>query len=268
MKRALAFLVAAAMAVPGAIAGVPEAAYAQSNNDDFTPLNSRIRRDRQFPLEPRQTFEFRQLSEVERQRSRNMVDQFARCLWDRSNTKGLDLLERTDMGFYAFEQIGLDAGRLMDLYPIQTCLSRVARTASSGVSLRYTADAMRRWYIQGAYLGTYSRGPTWIVPGNVVAQRVYPLSAENIALQRVVDFADCVVAADPHTADFYYRTGADSPQEDAVLQQLMPLMGACLPDGQQLDINHAVLRMWIGEGLWHAARNSAPPPSDFSQENE
>lgn len=243
-----------------------EPVFAQGNDDDFTPLNSRIRRDRQFPTEPRTYVDPRTISEAGRQRSRNMVDQFARCLWDRSNEDGLSLLSRTDFGFVTFTQIGVDGNRFMELYPVQTCLSRVSSTQNSGVRLSFNAPSMRRWYLQAAYLDTYRDGPSWIVPGLVAAPRVYPLSANNPAVHTALDFADCVVGHDPHAADYLFRTSAESAEESAAIQQIMPSLGPCLPAGQQIELEPASLRVWIGEALWHAANNSVVPPAETSQE--
>lgn len=268
MKGLVALAVMALLAVPLSPAVLPQAAFAQSNDNDFTPLNSRIRRERQFPLEPRSVFNPGQMSSVGRKRSRNMADQFARCLWSRSNEKGYDLLARTDYGFVNFQQIGLGGNRVMELYPIRTCLSRVANTQNSGVSLRYTADAMRRWYLQAAYLDLYADGPSWYVPGNAVAERTYPLSATNFSVRVLMDFTDCVVTEDPHAADFYFRTTPDSDEEGAAIQQVMPALGTCLPAGQELELDPAMLRIWLGESLWHAARNSAPASADAAEESE
>lgn len=259
-----AVLVAGGLAVM--LVAATEPALAQGNDDDYTPLNSRIRRDRQYPLEPRTTIDRRSISEAGRARSRNMVDQFARCIWDRSNEDGLRFLARTDLGFVTFPQIGIQNNQLGDLFPIQTCLSRVANSQNSSIQLSYTAEAMRRWYLQAAYLDTYPDGPTWVVPGQVAGPRSYPLSANNPAVHTSIDFADCVVAHDPHAADYFFRTAADSPQEGAAIQQLMPALSPCLPAGQQIELAPFALRVWLGEGLWHAANTSAPPPPQTSQE--
>ncbi len=257
MKRAFGLsLIASALVV----LACPAPALAQGNDDDYTPLNSRIRRDRQYPTEPRTRIDRSQISQAGRERSRNMSDQFARCLWDRSNEDGRDLLVRTDFGFVNFAQIGLNGNSIRDYYPIQTCLSRVASTHNSSVNLSYTAEAMRRWYLQAAYLGTWAEGPTWAVPGQVAGTRAYPLSANNSAVRTALEFADCVVSQDPHAADYFFRTAADSEGERAATQQLMPALGPCLPNGQQIELSPFALRVWLGEALWHAANTSAAPP--------
>jgi hypothetical protein len=231
------------------------AAWAQTNDDDYTPLNSRIRRDRQFPTEPRGVAPA-EISEVTRRRSFDMVDHFAECIWDRSNEDGLDLLARTDFGFNDFSQIGLTNDDVIDRYPISTCLSRVADRNNSGVRLSYSAEGMRRWYIQAAYLEYYPDGASWVRPGFAVAPREYPLSARNGMVQAAMYLADCVVAGDPHGSDLYYRTQPGSPDQTTALRALVPAIGPCIPAGQDFELDPYAMRVWLGEGLWHAARNS------------
>ena len=255
-------MVAIAPALP--VAG--GAALAQGNTDERTPLNSRIPRSRPLPTEPRNVWQPRDLSDAQRARSRTMVDQLSRCLWNRSNEKGLDLLARTDFGFLSFDQIGVDD--VAEIYPIETCMGRVARNANSSIMLRYDAPSMRSWYLQAAYFDMFEDEPGWIRPGYVVAEREYPLSSDNAAVRTAMIFADCVVAQDPHGADYFFRTAAGSETEIAALQEIVPAISACLPQGQSMEIDPNAMRQWLGEGLWHAANNSYPAPAESPEDTE
>lgn len=254
--RIAALIVAAAMVVVSA----PVAA--QSNDDDYTPLNSRIKRARQFPTEPPSTFARRELSGFQREQSRSMASQFAFCLFDRSNEKAYDLLGKTDYGFVTFQQIGLDNEAVLKRYAIDTCLDRVAESHGTGVSLSYNAPSMRRWMLQGAYLRRFAKGPSWIVPGNVVEDRAYPLSATNQSVHWAMDVGDCVVATDPYLADFFFRTASGSAGEKEAIQALVPVLGPCVTEGMQVKLTPDLLREWIGEGLWQAANHMVPPTAD------
>ena len=232
-------------------------ASAQGNDDDFTPLNSRIKRDRQFPTELLNRWRS-ETSAVSRSRSRMMLNQFSRCVFNRSRENSHDLLQTTDFGFATFEQIGLDNERALRVYGFGDCLRRVASTNGTGVQLRFSAGALRQWLIQEAYFYRYDDSPGWIQPGIVIAQRIYPLSEEQPGVRMVMDFADCVVASDPYTADFFYRTGSGSDEEKRAIEGLTPALGPCLPQGQQIALSPPLLRAWIGEALWHAANYSLP----------
>lgn len=269
MIRSLAILSLAAATLAVAPLAMPSGHTAQAQSDDYRAPNSRIPRERQFPTEPRgRRVDRDELSRFARSRNNDMIDQFATCIWDRSNEDGLDLLERTDFGFRNFEQIGVSNDEIGDYYPVGTCLDRVASRNRSGVRLSYNAESMRRWYIQAAYLDMYEDGPSWIRPGYVQGEREYPLSARNPMIQAAMTLADCVVLNDPHGADLFYRTTPDSDEEFDALQDLVPAISPCIPQGQDFELNPFAMRVWIGEGLWHAANKSYPAPAESPEETQ
>lgn len=257
MKRKLL-----ALAVVVALAVEPAQVIAQVNNNEYTPLGSRIRKSQQFPNEPRSTFRQPELNEAQRARSRTWVDILGRCMWDRSNEKGIDLLKRTDFGFRSFEQIEIKAGEVDKFYPVSTCMERVAARANSGMMLRFSAAGMRSWYLQAAYFDAYKDGPTWVKPGYVVEDRAYPSSQNDESVQAAMNLADCVVSEDPYGADYFFRTAPGTAGEDSAIQNLGEPLSACIPQGQQVSLDRAALRTWIGEGLWHAANHTVALPAE------
>lgn len=260
MKRKFVSVVAATSFVALTL---PAVVTAQTNDNDYTPLNSRIRHDRQFPLEPPPHFvPPERMDKVTRDRAKSMESQFSKCLYHRSMEDSLKLLAKTDFGFSDFKQINLDPQRAMRIYGFDDCLGRVADTNNTSVAMRFYPANLRQWLIQAAYLEQYPKAPTWLKPGYVIAQREYPLSKGNPAVAMPMDFADCVVAADPYNADFFFRTTANSADEQQAVNALAPSLGPCLPEGLRIQLQPAMLRTWLGEALWHAANHSAPAPSD------
>lgn len=253
--RAIALCLAAA-----AVCVVATPILAQGNDNDYTPLNSRIRRQQQFPTDIVNRWHA-ETSAVSRARNRAMLNQFSKCVYGHSRENSMSLLEKTDFGFVNFSQIEMDAERAMRVYGFADCLSRVANTHGSGVQLRFSASALRMWLVQEAYFDRYQDGPTWIVAGNVIDERTYPLSDQQRSVRAAMDLADCVVAADPYTADFFYRTAGGSDEETRSLQTLAEALGPCLPQGQQFSLNPQQLRPWIGEALWHASTSSHAAPA-------
>lgn len=256
-------LVLSALAATAALAlCLSDAAAAQSNNDDYTPLNSRIKRARQFPTDlPPNFIPPEKLTETGRERSKAMLNQFSRCIYNRSKEDSLELLGKTDLGFASFQQIGLDDSRAMRIYGFKDCLGRVADRQNSGVALRFNAGALRSWLVQEAYFDRYPDAPVWVKPGHEIAERAFPLSEQNPSMRAALDFADCVVAAAPYEADFFYRTTGGSDGEKQAIASLMPSLGPCLPQGQQVRLSEELLRMWLGEALWHASQNNRPAPA-------
>jgi hypothetical protein len=240
-------------------------AAAQSNNNDYTPLNSRIRRERQFPTDLHNPWGD-QTNAVSRNRNRAMLSQFSKCVYNRSREGSLALLQKTDYGFVDFAQVDMTNDRAVKIYGFLACLGRVAYSHNTGVQLRFSAGAMRQWLVQEAYFDRFPEGPAWVRAGNVIGARTFPLSADNRGVTEPLDFADCVVATDPFTADFFFRTTAGSDEEKQAIQALSPALGPCLPQGQQIQLQPSLLRLWLGEALWHAANNSGPAPAQAPQE--
>lgn len=241
---------------------------AQGNDNDYTPLNSRIRRDRVFPTENPIRWPENEMSRVARERSNHLGDILSRCLWDRSNERSLNTLAQTDFGFNAFEQIGIPSSEAARRFSFPTCMRRVANNSSTGIILRWSPLTLRGWLLQQAYFDRYPDGPTWLVPGASIAERVLPLSANDVGVIQAMDLADCMVATNPVDADFLFRTARDSADEAGAVARLMPAITECVPEGQQIDFSRADLRAWLGEGLWHASQHSAPVQAETPEESQ
>jgi hypothetical protein len=252
MKRAFAALICLSV-----VMSVPVSA--QTNDNDFTPTGARIKRSRQFPLDlPEKRFTAEQQTKVNRDRSKAMLNQFSKCLFHRSNEKSFALLARTDFGFVDFKQIDLDNDKAMKIYGFSDCLRRVAESHNSGVQLWFSAAALRQWLLEQAYFDEAPDGPSWVKPGYAIEERKYPLSGNNPGVRSAMDLADCLVQTDPYDADYFFRTASGSDDEKSALKNLVPAIGECVPQGVQMQIDPRSMRLWVGEGLWHGAKHSAP----------
>src|SRR5690606_14564466 len=198
---------------------------------------------------------------------KHMLAKLSPCRYNRSNDQALALLETTDFGFADFAQVGMETDRALRVYGFSDCMRRVATSHNMSVQLRFTPGALRQWLLQQAYLDRYPNGPSWIVPGNIVGERAFPLSRNIAPVLSIMDFADCVVQANPYGADFFFRSASGSDDENAAIADLTPALGSCLTQGQQVELTPTALRAWLGEGLWHAANTIAPAPAEVSQDS-
>jgi hypothetical protein len=248
--------------VVGAFAAlvIAEPAAAQGNDNDYTPLNSRIRRDRQFPTDIVNHW-VNQTDSVSRARSRMMINQFANCIFKRNKSGAYDLLQKTDLGFNNFEQVGMENDKAARVYGFHDCLGHVANANSSSVMMRWTASGLRSWLVEEAYFERYGNAPSWIRPGLAIAPRELPLASQMGGVRAALELADCVVATDPYTADFFYRTAPGSAEEKSALDTLSPSFSPCVPRNQQLQLSIPLVRLWIGEALWHASQHSSAAPA-------
>jgi hypothetical protein len=259
MKRVVKAAIAAAFVMG---LGLAAPALSQTNDNDYTPLNSRIRHDRQFPLEPPANFvPVEKMGKVQKDQVRSMANQFSKCLYNRSREDSLALLDKTDFGFADFKQIGLDDNKAMRIYGFNDCLGRVADLNNTSVAMRFYPANLRQWLIHAAYMDSYPKGPTWLKPGYVIDQRAYPLSKGVPGVLMPMDFADCVVAADPYHADYFYRTSSGTAEEQEAITALSPALGPCLSQGITIQLDPTTLRTWLAEGLWQASAHSSPAPA-------
>jgi hypothetical protein len=236
-------------------------ALAQSNNDDSTPLNSRIKRDRQYPTEnPAKVVPTNKLNKVELAQSQEMGRVFSRCLYTRSRSGAIELLGKTDFGFVNFAQIGMQPQQAAQTYGFQDCLRRATMVYGESVVLPYNAVSLRSWLLQAAYFDRNPNGPTWIRQGYVTAPRTYPLSQNDPRIQASMAFADCVVATDPNRADRFFRTAEGTAEQQQAIADLTPALSSCLTQGQQVELSPVILHAWLGEALWHASVDSVPAP--------
>lgn len=251
-------LVAAGSVLPAPFFAAPLSA--QSNDNDYTPLNSRIRRDRQFPNSLMPRFD-KERSKANRDRGRNMIGQLARCLYNRGKEQSLGLLEKTDYGFMDFQQVDMEVDRALRLFGFNDCMTRVAEINNSGVAVRFMPGNLREWLINAAYFDRFPREPGWIAPGNTIGERKLPLSSRNGGVLTALDISDCVVLTDPYGADYFYRTPAQSSEERVAVNELVPALSACIPEGVQFQFTPYMIRVMMGEGLWHASQNSVAGPA-------
>lgn len=242
-------------------AGVAVPVLAQSNNDDYTPLNSRIKRDQQYPTDVRpKVIPQEKLSKAELNQGQQMLRVFTRCLYTRSRSGAVEFLNQTDFGFVNFAQIDKQPQDVAKTFGFQDCLTRSTMVNDSGVVLPWSALSLRSWLVQAAYLDRNSNGPNWVRQGYVTGPRHYPLSQSNPQVQAAMAFADCVVASDPYHADYFYRTAAGSAEEQEAIGGLTPALSSCLTQGQQVQLSPVILHAWLGEALWHASTDSVPAP--------
>jgi hypothetical protein len=134
--------------------------------------------------------------------------------------------------------------------------------------MRWTAPGIRQALLQEAYFDKYPDKPDWVKAGYAIDERgPLPLSGGYSGIVASLDLADCVVAADPYSADLFFRTAGGSPVEREVLDVLVPLIGPCLPNGLQMQIQPDALRVWIGEALWHAANHNRPAENEAAPQS-
>lgn len=150
-----------------------------------------------------------------------------------------------------------------------TILERAASVVSNCMNSLNPAILMQHQQMRGAfaemrYLATHPSPPAFAsMPHPMIAiaaawtERRMDDEEKTAILKH--DFANCVVAADPVTADALLRTVPFSGDEEAVVSRLVPLLGGCLQANVKYKLDAPTLRALVAQALdasvrkWSAA---------------
>lgn len=90
-------------------------------------------------------------------------------------------------------------------------------------------------------------------------------AARLILLQ---DFGDCVADANPAATSRLVRSTQRTAAEQAAFNELVPHLGACLPNGVTFSVAPGPLRAYVAEGLLRKARAATGQGAANSSNNE
>jgi hypothetical protein len=71
-------------------------------------------------------------------------------------------------------------------------------------------------------------------------------------------FASCVAAALPEESAVLLNTSPYSPEEQTVIDRLLPVFSGCMPAGAQLQINYPLFRGFVAEALYRQRAGARP----------
>lgn len=80
-----------------------------------------------------------------------------------------------------------------------------------------------------------------------------------------LQFADCVIRADPHLSHELLSTEIDTASETIAFKKVIPLLGPCLTSGAKFEISKSILRGFIAESLYKIRTAAAETKSAGGQ---
>lgn len=218
-----------------ALLSVGGAALAQS--DLYSPTGSRVGRP-----PPAKAPDTGGLSDADRTRA--MVNQFADCMVrsDRRRT-GLFLAAKADAP---------EAEELMKRLVSNQCV--YTGTLIMQPSL-LRGSIFRSLYLREFPGASPRLGEQEIDFASYVAD---PKSADGNRYLVLMDFAGCVVRADPANTAAYVAAEPGSGAENAALAALQPKLGPCFPAGAEVTINRSVLSASLAEAVYRESEAGRP----------
>ncbi len=236
-KAILAGAVGASLAgIPANDMGAGSAAHAQSAE---ARTGSRVE----------QEFRRRDLAQ---NRDGRYIDQFADCIYDRNRNQVHAFFAASDPVTIDFESLGLiSERRFQTAFGMGRCMEDVGRSSHTGLMISWSAVSLRLMMMEEAYLDRYPTPPAWLDDEELPVERSY-ISADEVlgSAMALGTFSDCLATTAPREADALLRTPRRSEAEGAVVQRLVPHLGACLAEGHRLGLEAENVRQFAAEGLW------------------
>lgn len=204
-----------------------EAALAQG--EKYTPTGSRVGRPQPADVPDSNTM-------ADATKARLMVYQLADCAI-RSNRKSA----ATFMDAKAESQA---SSKSMNALVNEECLWNA--------DLRMPSTLLRGAIFRAAYYRDFEKAELKLREAPVdFATFVEDPKQPSVARYLVtLDFADCVVRADPAGARAYVMAAPDSKAETAALTAIQPKLGPCFPANAQMTVNRSNLSAMLAEALY------------------
>jgi hypothetical protein len=168
--------------------------------------------------------------------ARKTMDEYARCVVQTHPTRVAK--------FLAMVPAGREYERMSDLVTPDTCLSSGEMVIPNLV--------LRTALFDRFYHSQFKSFPATDAQGLPTLN--YALGAEVSGYAQTqaaaLQFADCVIRADPHLSHELLSTEIDTAPETVAFKKVIPLLGPCLTSGAKFEISKSILRGFIAESLY------------------
>lgn len=206
--------------------------------------------------------------DVEQAAAAEVRQRFAACVYDRRRKVVDRILATSDTLNVDYEAAGIRRERLSASLGLDKCLDQATSVTDTDLRMSVHFPFLRAMLLEQSYRAHNPAGPAWIRSPAVAPVRRFVSSGDELAkAQAVATFVDCVVGRAPREADALLRTPGSSAAERAAIGRLVPHLGPCIIEGQEVQLNPAQLRAMIADGLWAAWRASASQPASAAGAN-
>ena len=194
--------------------------------------------------------------------ARKMQKEIGVCIYNREPELADKLLASSDPLFVEYDLFGFARSEFGKEFQLARCLERAMGMFTHTIQMSFSPRIIRSILAEEAYLESYDTPPSLVVePGDVLAARFYASTPRSRQANTLMQLSDCIIANDPAQSDALLRTVPADAAERAVIQQLIPTIAACLPQGQEVALNVADVRSIVADGLWalgtHEERTAA-----------
>lgn len=216
-------------ALAALLLALPFAEPARAQGERYTPTGSRVGRPAPADVPDNSSL-------ADATKARLMVYRFADCSI-RSNKK-------TAQGYMDAKAESQASSKLMNPLVSEECLWNA--------DLRMPIPLLRGAIFRAAYYRDFEKADLKLREAPVDFQ-TYVEDPKQPSVARylvTLDFADCVVRADPAGVRAYVMAEPDSKAETAALAAIQPKLGPCFPASVQMTVNRSNLSAMLAEALY------------------
>lgn len=188
---------------------------------------------------------------IDPKRAGLVMKNFARCVYRANPALAVRLLANSDPVSIDFATMKTSPQKLNDAFGMADCLGEEMGALSLGMGLKMSATRLRPLMAEEDYLFQHKAAPALPEGATETLNRSYVGTEKNAARARsLAEFADCIVFRDTVHADALLRTAPNSNEEGAAARGLAPSLGACLVQGQTIELTAPAVRAMVADGLW------------------
>lgn len=146
------------------------------------------------------------------------------------------------------DDYGIDTKRITRRHDLRNCFELIGNQVQA--SITFTPTAFRYMMLEAAYLRANRELPA-DHETRVAPPRSFASTGKSLELARsLAALSDCMVAHDAVNADALLRTDSGTKQEKEAAMALVPALGACITQGQDLQITVKNIRSFAADGMW------------------
>lgn len=187
---------------------------------------------------------------VERERAGTIMKGFARCIYRQHPAVVQRLVINSDPVAIDYAKVRTSPKTIAADLGMPRCLGAQQGLDQGSLSARFTPILLRAKMLEEDYLAKFRIAP---VSDTTIAAPVRSFVAGKSSMPRakiLADFSDCIAAKDVAATDAVLRTMPGDDDERAAARRLVPVLGACLDKGVEIELTPAAIRIYAADGLW------------------
>lgn len=175
------------------------------------------------------------------------------CIVSKNQSAVKKYLAHSDSMTIDYTGMGVDPKFAMFMFKLDACKDYNVPQMAQPIFM--TPGALRNLLLEATYLEKAQAKPAPLMdaggkPSPSPARSFASKEDKLASATAFATIADCTATNGLDLADALIRTGAGLPEERQAAVALAPVIGACVPEGQNVSLTPSTIRIIAAEGLW------------------